>query len=86
MHNVVKMVKHTLKILRCKRRKIFKYVWPFLNIVHERADQYVLGNNHLDQWQISQNSNNASTEYYAYSIAKITRSHFESSRKDLKSI
>ena len=29
------MAKHTLKILLCEHRKIFKYVWPFYNIMHE---------------------------------------------------
>ena len=29
----------TLKILRCLHRKIFKVVWPFFNIMHERANQ-----------------------------------------------
>ena len=39
------MVKHTLKILRCEHRKIFKkYVWPFYNIMHERVKlQYATG-------------------------------------------
>ena len=32
-----KMIKHTLKILQCSHRKIFKHVWPFLNIIHERV-------------------------------------------------
>ena len=31
------MTKHTLKILRCSHRKVFKYVWPFYNIMHERV-------------------------------------------------
>ena len=32
------MAKHTIKILRCEHRKIFKYVWSFYNIMHERAN------------------------------------------------
>ena len=31
------MAKHTLKILRFEPRKILKNVWPFYNIMHERA-------------------------------------------------
>ena len=31
------MTRHTLKILRCSHRKVFKYVWPFYNIMHERV-------------------------------------------------
>ena len=31
------MIKHSLKILQCSHRKIFKYVWPFLHILHERV-------------------------------------------------
>ena len=33
---ILKMVKHTLKILRCEYRKISKYIWPFYNIVHKK--------------------------------------------------
>ena len=33
---ILKMVKHTLKILRCEYRKISKYIWPFFNIVHKK--------------------------------------------------
>ena len=34
------MAKHTLKILLCEHRKIFKIldVWPILNIMHERVN------------------------------------------------
>ena len=31
------MAKHALKILRYEHHKIFKYVWPFYNIMHERV-------------------------------------------------
>ena len=34
------MAKHTLKILRCEQRKIFKVVWPFYNIMHERVKYF----------------------------------------------
>ena len=41
MHNVEKMGKDTLKILRFENRKIFRvYVRPFSNIMHERVNQY----------------------------------------------
>ena len=39
MHNVEKMAKDTLKILRFENRKIFRvYVWPFFNIMNERVN------------------------------------------------
>ena len=41
MCNVEKMIKHTLKILRCARRKIFKVCWPFFNIIHEKVNQII---------------------------------------------
>ena len=31
------MAKHTLKILRCEHRRIFKLCWPFYTIMHERV-------------------------------------------------
>ena len=35
---ILKIGKHTLKILRC----FLKYVWPFFNIMHERVkDPYI---------------------------------------------
>ena len=32
------MAKHTLKIMRCEQGKIFKDVWPFFKIMHERIN------------------------------------------------
>ena len=36
---MLKMVKHTLKIFRCKQRKSLN-VWPFFNIIHQRIVVY----------------------------------------------
>ena len=36
------MVKHTLKLLWCKNRKIIKYIWPFFNIIYEILKSYLV--------------------------------------------
>ena len=35
----LKMVKHTLKILRCEYCKISEYIWPFFKIVHKKDEE-----------------------------------------------
>ena len=42
MYNEKKMVKHTLKILRCTHRRIFKLVWSFFIIMHESINSSII--------------------------------------------
>ena len=42
MYNEKKMVKHTLKILRCTHRRIFKLVRSFFIIMHESINSSII--------------------------------------------
>ena len=46
------MVKHILKILRCKHRKVFKVFWPFFNIMHEKV-QHISFDKHNALYEVT---------------------------------